>query len=425
MERLEEVRCKRTISEFPIKYAESKLIKDSKKYAVRKIINRLRKVDIRFDRSGTLTGDTQTSTFPLDSRYSDIDIRLDEVLICSEVTVSSIDKHEWCKIIRNSDLCSATVRNVSSHIILVNEAAVQNEDTIVIECGSEIIPGPDREGYLSYRFKVMPVPEICKKQLKISVDPEDAKCCICLNIWHDVVTIAPCLHNFWSVTCFFLSSGTFSLNLSKAVHDNRMYPSILTSNLRCPNMSLDILEADSSLKRSDEEVALLDSYASIRSNLVIRSGKNRPWKRARSPVDEESDEIDLPCPQCGTELGGFRCNQNTVHLQCHACGGMMPSRTDTNVPQHCLGCDRAFCSAYWHVQSLTRSDFHPICSPETFKPISDRTVSRIPDAAHEKNRHEQDITERCITQMGRTLLDVISEWIAKLNNREIGKLTNS
>lgn len=34
-----------------------------------------------------------------------------------------------------------------------------------------------------------------------------------------------------------------------------------------------------------------------------------------------------------------------------------------------LGCDRAFCSAYWHVQSLTRSDFHPICSPETFKPV--------------------------------------------------------
>lgn len=358
---------------------------------------------------------------PLDSRYSDIDIRLDEVLVCSEVTVSSIDKHEWCKIIRNSDLCSATMRNVSSHIILVNEAAVQNEDTIVIECGSEIIPGPDREGYLSYRFKVMPVPEICKKQLKISVDPEDAKCCICLNIWHDVVTIAPCLHNF--------CNGCFSewLRRSQEKHSRVLCPQcrgvvqFVGRNHFLHNIAEDILEADSSLKRSDEEVALLDSYASIRSNLVIRSGKNRPWKRARSPVDEESDEIDLPCPQCGTELGGFRCNQNTVHLQCHACGGMMPSRTDTNVPQHCLGCDRAFCSAYWHVQRLTRSDFHPICSPETFKPISDRTVSRIPDAAHEKNRHEQDITERCITQMGRTLLDVISEWIAKLNNREIDR----
>lgn len=34
----------------------------------------------------------------------------------------------------------------SSNAILVNEAIVQNEDTIVIKCGSEIVPGPDREG---------------------------------------------------------------------------------------------------------------------------------------------------------------------------------------------------------------------------------------------------------------------------------------
>lgn len=34
----------------------------------------------------------------------------------------------------------------SSNAILVNEAVVQNEDTIVIKCGSEIVPGPDREG---------------------------------------------------------------------------------------------------------------------------------------------------------------------------------------------------------------------------------------------------------------------------------------
>lgn len=88
-------------------------------------------------------------------------------------------------------------------------------------------------GYLGYIFKVMPSLEICKKKLKviklvnvfsslnfrlifvcgdaddllvwfyqISVDVEHAKCSICLNIWHDVVTVAPCLHNFWSVTYF-------------------------------------------------------------------------------------------------------------------------------------------------------------------------------------------------------------------------------
>ncbi|KAL8524537.1 hypothetical protein ACS0TY_014211 [Phlomoides rotata] len=32
--------------------------------------------------------------------------------------------------------------------------------------------------------------------LKVTLDPEHAKCSICLNVWHDVVTVAPCLHNF-------------------------------------------------------------------------------------------------------------------------------------------------------------------------------------------------------------------------------------
>ncbi|MCO5613197.1 hypothetical protein L7F22_067473, partial [Adiantum nelumboides] len=25
---------------------------------------------------------------------------------------------------------------------------------------------------------------------------DDFKCCICLGMWHDVVTVAPCLHSF-------------------------------------------------------------------------------------------------------------------------------------------------------------------------------------------------------------------------------------
>ncbi|KAG6658671.1 E3 ubiquitin-protein ligase CHFR isoform X1 [Carya illinoinensis] len=358
---------------------------------------------------------------PLDSRYSEVNIRADEILVCTEIRSSSADKQEWCKISRNSNLCSATMQNMSSHTILVNETVVHDEDTIVIKCGTEIIPGPDREGYLGYRFKLIPSLEICKKKLKISVDVEHAKCSICLNIWHDVVTVAPCLHNF--------CNGCFSewLRRSQEKHSNVLCPQcravvqFVGRNHFLHNIAEDILETDSSLKRSDDEVALLDCYATIRSNLVIRSGKSLPRKRAHLLVDEESDDIDLPCPQCGTELEGFHCNQNTVHLQCQACGGMMPSRTDISVPQHCLGCDRAFCGAYWNAQRLTGSNFHPICSSETFKPISDCSISRIPEAAHEKNQHEQDITKRCIIRMGRTLQDVVSDWVAKFNNREIDR----
>ncbi|KAM0052549.1 putative transcription factor C2H2 family [Helianthus debilis subsp. tardiflorus] len=45
--------------------------------------------------------------------------------------------------------------------------------------------------------------ESSKKVLlfKISLDSEHAKCSICLDIWHDVVTVSPCLHNFCN-RCF-------------------------------------------------------------------------------------------------------------------------------------------------------------------------------------------------------------------------------
>ncbi|PSS05038.1 E3 ubiquitin-protein like [Actinidia chinensis var. chinensis] len=260
--------------------------------------------------------------------------------------------------------------------------------------------------------------ESCKKQLKICLDAEHAKCSICLNIWHDVVTAAPCLHNF--------CNGCFSewLRRSQEKHSNVLCPQcravvqFVGRNHFLHNIEEDILQTDSSLKRSDEEVALLDTYATIKSPLVLNTGRKPCRKRALSPQDEESSDVDLSCPQCGTELAGFQCNPNTIHLQCQACGGMMPSRTNSSVPQHCLGCDRAFCGAYWHAQRVTESNSHPVCSHETLKTISDRTITRIPLLAHESNRHEQ---EKGIGQMGRTLQDVISDWITKLNNREIDR----
>ncbi|KAJ4715121.1 E3 ubiquitin-protein ligase CHFR [Melia azedarach] len=313
------------------------------------------------------------------------------------------------------------MQNKSSNAILVDETVVQNEEVVDIKCGTEIIPGPNREGYLNYRFKVLPVQESGSQILKISIDIEHAKCCICLNIWHDAVTVAPCFHNF--------CNGCFSewLRRSQAKRSSVLCPNcravvqFVGRNHYLHNTEQSILLADSSLKRSDEEVALLDSYASIKSNLVIRNGKKLHRKRAHSPQVEEGDSTELPCPQCGYEVNGFHCNQNTVHLQCQACGGMMPSRSDIGVPQHCLGCDRAFCGTYWHAQMVTRSDSHPLCSHETFKPIWQRTLSSIPFLAHEMNRHEQDITERCIRKTGRTLQNVISDWVEKLNNKEIDR----
>lgn len=48
---------------------------------------------------------------PTDSRYSEIELRLQETVICSEVKNSSSGKQEWCKITRNVDLDSAMMQN--------------------------------------------------------------------------------------------------------------------------------------------------------------------------------------------------------------------------------------------------------------------------------------------------------------------------
>ncbi|XP_076902892.1 uncharacterized protein LOC143557783 [Bidens hawaiensis] len=362
---------------------------------------------------------------PSNSKYSDVELRSDEVDVHSEVKISSFEKQEWCKITRNTDLCSATLQNKSLNVIFVDGTDVPTEDTIIIRCGSEIIPGPVSDGYLSYRFKVMPMDESPKKVLKISLDSDHAKCSICLNIWHDVVTVAPCLHNF--------CNGCFSEWLKRS---QQKYTIVLCPHCRSTvqfvgrnhflhSIEEDILQSDASLRRSDEELAVLNSSALIKSPLVINNGKKPRNKRPRSSTEDNSNHnnsgTDLACAQCGNEYSGFQCNQNTVHLQCHACGGMMPSRTNIRVAQHCIGCDRAFCGAYWHSQQVTRSDSHHMCAPDTFKPIGERAITRIPFLAHEKNRHEQEITERCIRQLGKTLQDVVSEWVTKFNNREIDR----
>ncbi|KAM0069820.1 hypothetical protein Hdeb2414_s0001g00006021 [Helianthus debilis subsp. tardiflorus] len=58
----------------------------------------------------------------------------------------------------------------SLNVIFVDGTDVPSEDTIMIRCGSEIIPGPVSDGYLSYRFKVMPMNESSKKVLQVTLE---------------------------------------------------------------------------------------------------------------------------------------------------------------------------------------------------------------------------------------------------------------
>ncbi|MQM09901.1 hypothetical protein Taro_042782 [Colocasia esculenta] len=136
---------------------------------------------------------------PADPQYSVIDIKSEETAICSAETSSSEVKQNWCVITKAPHPGAATIKNVSKGTILVDEAAVEVGEIMDIKCGSEIISGPYRKGHLVYTFKSTSTQNQdmnVMEGLMIPLDLENAKCSICLNIWHDVVTIAPCLHNF-------------------------------------------------------------------------------------------------------------------------------------------------------------------------------------------------------------------------------------
>ncbi|KAJ0976910.1 hypothetical protein J5N97_012384 [Dioscorea zingiberensis] len=360
---------------------------------------------------------------PKNIGFQEVEIRSEDPVVCSVTSLSSSEKCAWCEISWDFDRGVATIRNISSTVITVDGTIVEEGEALGIESGSEIVTGTELEGYLSYIFHITEKPG--SRNLKISLDVEHARCSICLNIWHDVVTVSPCFHNF--------CNGCFSEWLRRA----SFRPNIVPKDIVCPqcravvhsvgrnhflrNIEQAILQTFSSLKRADEEIQLLDTYASIESNLVLGIQKKPSRKRPLPLSNDDINGVDLPCPQCGTELAGFQCSRNTVHLQCHGCGGMMPSRPEIGIPQHCMGCDKAFCGAYWGAQGVDASEFDVICGHETFKPVVDHSILRIPDSAHQNNRYERDVTEKCIQHTGKTLQALISEWIMKFMNKEIDR----
>jgi hypothetical protein len=64
------------------------------------------------------------------------------------------------------------------------------------------------------------------------------------------------------------------------------------------NIQEEILKVDAALRRPAEDIAVLDSSASIQSNLIIGSKRKRRLNMP-APTHEERDSLRLQCPQCG------------------------------------------------------------------------------------------------------------------------------
>ncbi|KAD5802408.1 hypothetical protein E3N88_13768 [Mikania micrantha] len=74
---------------------------------------------------------------PPSSEHLDAELLAEDVEIHSDVEVSSFDEQGWCKIIRNSDLCYATLQNKSLNVKFADRTDVPTEDAIISDPGSD------------------------------------------------------------------------------------------------------------------------------------------------------------------------------------------------------------------------------------------------------------------------------------------------
>lgn len=66
-----------------------------------------------------------------------------------------------------------------------------------------------------------------------------------------------------------------------------------------------------------------------------------------------------------------------------------------------LGCDKAFCGAYWHSQGVDSTDSHPACDQETLKPVSS-TLSFFPPCFGRKSLFKFSVIS-CNVTLGHSL----------------------
>uniref|UniRef100_A0A0E0QDS5 Uncharacterized protein n=1 Tax=Oryza rufipogon TaxID=4529 RepID=A0A0E0QDS5_ORYRU len=87
------------------------------------------------------------SVVPSDSVFPEVELAEDDAVVCSRVTPDGGGEVvAWCKIRRGGDVSAATIWNLSLDAIIVDGRVIQQE-AVDIKPGSEIVPGPQKDGY--------------------------------------------------------------------------------------------------------------------------------------------------------------------------------------------------------------------------------------------------------------------------------------
>ncbi|KAF3777324.1 E3 ubiquitin-protein ligase [Nymphaea thermarum] len=182
--------------------------------------------------------------------------------------------------------------------IIVDGVSLGQEEDLIIKCGSEIISGPEKAGHVVYTFKLMPMEQQLNKRIKVPIDIELVKCSICLNLLHDAVTVAPCLHNF--------CNGCFSEWMTRSLGKSQpLLCPYCRAKIYCGgrnhflrNLEEVIQESNPSLKRSSEELTTLDSCATIKREFVTKLCRSKAYVDTASLATTNSSAYVQQCLQC-------------------------------------------------------------------------------------------------------------------------------
>ncbi|KAJ7529416.1 hypothetical protein O6H91_15G049000 [Diphasiastrum complanatum] len=396
---------------------------------------------------------------PIDKQFPVVELQDGEFKICREnVGGDKRVSRVHCKIWRDPP-GKVYIKNLSSNGTVVRGLLLQKNEDANLSSGDEIILGLNAPGFPIYIFQLLEESQRQnkkrtfetikadtvadtdesgsdhKQQMVAAKNIDSFKCSICLSIWHDTVSVAPCLHSFCN-SCFsdWYRQSKSQFGACSCPQCRVPVISVARNHTLC-NLVEEILVNDPSLRRPREDIERMEKAAMIKSDFMKLADGESPisstegFMNGDTEADEEDPDIVI-CRQCENgdhtnELpttSTFRCSPETNHLTCIACALPLPERPDIDVPQKCIACSRVFCDAYWLSENIPVG---PIGCPTGLKlqSMHSREVFDIPSGAFQGNTIEQDITRRYIAEHRLTITNLVQEWSHKLDTGEIDRPT--
>ncbi|KAL2613592.1 hypothetical protein R1flu_025284 [Riccia fluitans] len=414
----------------------------------------------------------------VDKNFPNIELASDdEVYIGRADVVSATGKEDLhiskahCKIWRSGENGACYIQNLSVNGTTVQGKPVEKGEQEILHQGDEVALGPHTSGCPVFIFQIINRVHIAhqKRGLEIETDSaalqavdhvdetapgakrpkmmeslETFKCSICLNIWHDVVSLTPCLHSFCNA-CF----SDWYRRSRKTGADCKCPQCRVTVTSASRNHTLrslveDLLKEDPSLCPSPNQVLEMDKKSLFKAGAESQFKFGQNYRAvvgdddmleatvlsSDDDDDEEEDEEEEEyggCFQCSLHPGfnadgGFQCAPDQSHLTCCSCGSAFPERPDLESPaQKCQMCLRPYCRSYWETQDLSNGMLNLSLNCSKIQPIAGREFVEIPRRTYMGNSYEQEVTRQYMAEQSLSLQAVIQDWLPRLDTGQAGQ----